>query len=101
MERVLRTDFENAASMLGITPCPKTVQIEELKKWLLQLSEKENEIFIITSVPDYNEAGKTYAVTYDKTLCAYWVISDEEEVINKVIENINNGLTLPESVEDK
>ena len=51
------------------------IEIQELKKWLLQLAENGPEIVIVTSVPSSEKHEKTSVVAYNKKDGRFWKVS--------------------------
>lgn len=98
--KLISLDFKEASSFMEVNPCPSAIPIEELKKWMIKLGESGPEFVIIKNIPELNDLEKLYAVAYDKGLCAYWIISNDQEFINNVIKTLENGGSMPEAIGD-
>ena len=72
---VITPNFTEAALLLGLKECPKSVSRDEIKGWLKKLSEMGPDIVVITSVPDKENPDKTDVVAYDKAADVCWKLS--------------------------
>jgi pyridoxine kinase len=61
--------------MLLDKPYRETVPLDELKEYLVKLSEHGPEIVIVTGVPEDSSAKTTSAVAYDKKSERFWKVS--------------------------
>ena len=96
---LVKLNFSQAAEALNVNPCPETIHIEELKKWLTDIGEMGYDFIFISDVKDVNRPDENYSVIYEKALCAYWVIPNDENTINLLIKNLETGDSLIDTVE--
>jgi pyridoxine kinase len=73
MADIITPNFTEAAFLLG-KPMVEAIDEEEIKKWLVELSDMGASIVIITSVPNINEPGNTYVTAYDKPNNKIWKV---------------------------
>jgi pyridoxine kinase len=63
------------ASLLLEKPFPKQISHEQIKKWILELSEKGPQIVIVTSVPETQQHNITSVIAYNKRDQRFWKVS--------------------------
>ena len=71
---VITPNLTEAALLLD-KEIPKEISDEEIKDWILTLSEKGPQIVIITSVPEYNSKDVTSVIAYNKKGERFWKVS--------------------------
>ena len=63
------------ASLLLEKPFPKQISHEQIKNWILELSEKGPQIVIVTSVPETKQQDITSVIAYNKRDQRFWKVS--------------------------
>lgn len=71
---VITPNLTEAALLLG-KEFPEEISSEEIKEWILALSEKGPEIVIITSVPEHKSHNVTSVIAYNKKGDRFWKVS--------------------------
>ena len=71
---LITPNFTESCFLLGLDECPEKLTDEELKSWLLKLSELGPEIVVITSVPDQKNKDNTCVAAYDKVNNIFWKV---------------------------
>lgn len=70
---IITPNFTEAAFLLGES-CKDRISDEEIKQWLLRLSEMGPDVVIITSAPEEQSSGNTNVVAYDRRNHAFWKV---------------------------
>lgn len=70
---IITPNFTEAAYLLGKS-CTKTISEDNIKEWLIPLSEMGPKIVIITSVPDSVTDKYTYVIAYNKEDRKFWKV---------------------------
>ena len=73
MANIITPNFTEAAYILG-KAYTKTINDNDIKEWLILLSEMGPKIVIITSVPDSMSDNDTYAISYNKEDGRFWKV---------------------------
>ncbi|MGE5473247.1 MAG: pyridoxamine kinase [Ignavibacteriales bacterium] len=78
---IITPNFTEAAFLLGKNYDCK-IKEQELKEWLVQLSEKGPETVVITSAPDSEHKKGTYVIAYNKRDNCFWTVKYNYMPIN-------------------
>lgn len=62
------------ASLLLDEPFPATISNQQIKEWILELSDRGPEIVIITSVPESGDRGVTSVIAYNRKDKRFWKV---------------------------
>jgi pyridoxine kinase len=63
------------ASLLLDRPYPKDVTNQQIKEWILELSDRGPSIVIVTSVPEEHNRGITSVIAYNRKDERFWKVS--------------------------
>lgn len=63
------------ASLLLDRPYPKDVTNQQIKEWILELSDRGPSIVIVTSVPEEHNRGVTSVIAYNRKDERFWKVS--------------------------
>lgn len=63
------------ASLLLERPFPKDVTNQQIKEWILELSDRGPSIVIVTSVPEEHNRGITSVIAYNRKDERFWKVS--------------------------
>ena len=71
---VITPNYTEAAFLLGYDHCPENISREEIKDWLVRLSDLGAEIVVVTSLPDKENPEYTNTVAYNRKDHSFWKI---------------------------
>lgn len=73
MASIITPNFTEAAYLLG-RACTKTINEDDIKEWLILLSEMGPKTVIVTGVPDSASDKDTYVISYNKEDGRFWKV---------------------------
>ncbi len=71
---LITPNFTEAAFLLGKDKCPESIDSQEIKAWLRELSDMGPDIVVITSVPDKDIRDNTLVAAFDKINGIFWKV---------------------------
>lgn len=74
---IITPNFTEAAFLLGNKTCPKKISDDELKSWLMKLSDLGPEMVVLTSVPNSENEKYIVSAVYNKTENKFYKIACE------------------------
>jgi len=74
LANIITPNFTEAEFLLNRKKITSVLSDEELKDWLIELSDLGPEIVIMTSVPHDKKEKKTHVVAYDKKDNRFWKV---------------------------